>query len=168
MTDARDTITADRHPDFARSERVTRPQAANPVGDALAGINDALQAPKPDDRAERIWEAWGEHCDFRNISVEDAIWFIAHAPDGWDWGEALMSVSYGKFGWPRASWDRDGEEPADTVEVLADLESIWEAAMTAADADLTPETARAERDAFIAYQGLDQRFKRTHDDDMGW
>jgi len=140
----------------------------NPLGDALAAMNDALQGEKPEARAERIWEAWAEHCDFRNVSVGDAVWFIAHASDGWDWGEALLSVSYGEDGWPRASWDCDGLEPAETIDVLAELRAEWEAARSVADADLTPETARAERNAFIAFVGLDQRFKRTRNDNMGW
>lgn len=168
MTDARDTITADRHPDFARSERVTRPQAANPVGDALAAMNDTLQGEKPEARAERIWEAWAEHRDFRNVSVTDAVWFIAHASDGWDWGEAFLSVSFGEDGWPRASWDCDGLEPAETIDVLAELKAEWESAKAATDANLTKETLQSERNAFIAFQGLKKRFQRTRNDNMGW
>lgn len=126
------------------------------------------EAEADEARSERIWEAWATHRDFRDVSVVDAVWFIANAEDGWDWGDAFLSASYGKDGWPRASWDYDAMEPAETVEVLADLATEWECAKALATANMTKENLQAERNAYIAFQGLDQRFKRTRNDDMGW
>lgn len=155
-----DIIRTHDHPDFVRSERVTRPRDPDPVGRALAGINDALQGERADKRAAHIWEMWAQTCDFTNVTDEDAVWFLAN---GSDWEEAFESAA---GPWPRADWNDD--EPALTVDVIADLASYYEHRRALSASDLTTVNLRAERDAWIAWRGLTERYARTRDADMGW
>lgn len=148
-----DIITTDRHPEFG-------------VSVALQRINDALQghARRETDaeREARIWETWAADDSFARVSDADAIWFLAH---GNDWCEPFEQVT-GATIWPRSDWDDD--EPITTPEYIADLASQHHYAKQAADADPTPRKLRAERDIWIAWQGLAARYARTRDPDMGW
>lgn len=147
-----DIIRTDRHPEFA-------------VSVALGRINDALQGyagtETDDERETRIWETWAADESFARVSDADAIWFLAN---GTDWCDPFEQVT-GATIWPRSDWDDD--EPITTPEYIADLASQHHYAQ-AATAHPTPDTLRAERDIWIAWQGLKARYERTRNPDMGW
>lgn len=146
-----DIITTDRLPEFGLSV-------------ALERINDALQSEPPYKREERIWETWAQTCNFDHVSTEDAVWFLGN---GADWNDAFLAAA-GWTTWPKAVWDRNDQEPALTVEVIADLASLHEAAEQLARDNPTTETLRDERNLFIALKGLEARYARTRNADMGW